>query len=322
MTDTKEAAKGDFTAVVTANKHIGTCFYRLSLHFYQEGAKAFAKTVPGQFAQLDLSNTALPPSSRLNEQQAESIQRGIILRRPYSFCDVDAKNDKAVVDILYCALGPASVRMTTINPGDKLSVIGPLGNGFLVPAGKTTALLVIGGMGTPPIQHLAKLLNQEHSDIYTLVFAGAKAKANLPFEGRIDEISKEIGYPIGVFAKFGIESQIATDDGSVGFHGPVTQCLTDWLGQNEVSAEETIIYACGPEAMLAEVARIAKEKNIDCQVSMERRMACGIGLCQSCAVECRVGDGGQTEYKLCCKDGPVFDAKEVIFHVEKNDHRL
>jgi dihydroorotate dehydrogenase electron transfer subunit len=322
MTDTKEAAKGDFTAVVTANKHIGTCFYRLSLHFSQEGAKAFAKTVPGQFAQLDLSNTALPASSRLNKYQADVIQKGIILRRPYSFCDVDAKEDKTAVDILYCALGPASLRMTTMSPGDKLSVIGPLGNGFSIPDSKTTALLVVGGMGAPPILHLAKELGLKHSDTYTLVFAGAKSKANLPFEGRIDEISKEIGYPIQAFAKYGVESQIATDDGSVGYHGPVTKCLVEWLDGNEFLPEETIIYSCGPEAMLAEVAKIAKEKKIDCQISMERRMGCGIGLCQSCVIECRIGDGGQTEYKLCCKDGPVFDSKEVVFHMEKNGHRL
>ncbi len=322
MTETR-ATKGDFTAVVTANRHISSCFYKLILQFSEQGAQAFAQTMPGQFAQLDLSGTAPPPAERLNEQQADAVQRGIILRRPYSFCEVTTKDDKTTtVEILYCALGPASLRMTTLKPADKITVLGPLGNGFSIPQGKNTALLVIGGMGAPPIQHLAGVLSMEHSDIYPLVFAGAKTKSKLPFEGRIDEISKEIGFPIHAFARFGVESQIATDDDSAGFHGPVTQCLSQWLEENEVSAEQTIIYACGPEAMLAEVARIANAKKIDCQVSMERRMACGIGICQSCAVECRVGDSGQTEYKLCCKDGPVFDAKEVVFHLEKNGHKL
>jgi dihydroorotate dehydrogenase electron transfer subunit len=322
MTGTKATTKGDFTAVVTANKHISSCFYKLSLQFSQEGAQAFAQAKPGQFAQLDLSGTALPPADKLDEQQADLIGRGVILRRPYSFCETIAKDDKTFVEILYCTVGPASLRMTTLNPSDKISVLGPLGNGFSIPQGKTTALLVIGGMGAPPIQHLALVLSQEHADIYPLVFAGAKTKSQLPFEGRLDEVSKEIGFPIHALAKFGVESQIATDDGSIGFHGPVTQCLSQWLDENDVSAEETVIYACGPEDMLAEVARIANEKKIDCQVSMERRMACGIGICQSCAVECRAGDGGQTEYKLCCKDGPVFDAREVVFHIEKNGHRL
>jgi len=74
-----------------------------------------------------------------------------------------------------------------------------------------------------------------------------------------------------------------------------------------------IICACGPEPMLAAVARIAREKNIDCQVSLERRMACGIGLCQSCAVECKSEGSSDTVYKMCCEDGPVFDGKEVVF---------
>jgi dihydroorotate dehydrogenase electron transfer subunit len=65
--------------------------------------------------------------------------------------------------------------------------------------------------------------------------------------------------------------------------------------------------------MLARVAEIAKDKNIDCQLSMERRMACGIGLCQSCAVECKVNNSNETIYKMCCKDGPAFDAREVVF---------
>ena len=74
-----------------------------------------------------------------------------------------------------------------------------------------------------------------------------------------------------------------------------------------------IICGCGPEPMLAKLAQIAKDKNIDCQISMERRMACGIGLCQSCAVECRVDGSSETIYKLCCENGPVFNAKEVVF---------
>jgi dihydroorotate dehydrogenase electron transfer subunit len=322
MTETSAAAKGDFTAVVTANRHIGGCFYRLSLQFFHQGAQAFAHTVPGQFAELDLSGTALPSVEKLDERQADAIGRGIILRRPFSFCEVTASPDKTMVEILYCAVGPASLRMTTLRPADKISVIGPLGRGFSVPQGKTTAILIIGGMGAPPIQHLAAVLSQKHSDIYPLVFAGAKTKTSLPFEGRVDEVSKEIGFPIPAFAKFGVESVIATDDGTAGFAGPVTACVREWMNQNEVAAEKTVIYACGPETMLAEVARLAEAKKIDCQVSMERRMACGIGVCQSCAVECKVPSSNETIYKLCCKDGPVFDAKEIIFKVEKDRPKL
>ena len=95
----------------------------------------------------------------------------------------------------------------------------------------------------------------------------------------------------------------------------VTERLARWLDeQRDGSAEGTIIYACGPEPMLAATAKLAAQRNIECQVSMERRMACGIGVCQSCAVECRVEGSNETIYKLCCQDGPVFDSRAVVFN--------
>jgi len=106
---------------------------------------------------------------------------------------------------------------------------------------------------------------------------------------------------------------VATDDGSAGFAGLITDCLSEWLGRSDSASENMIIYGCGPEQMLVRVAKIAKQKKIDCQVSMERRMACGIGLCQSCAVECRVAESNETVYKLCCEDGPVFNSSELVF---------
>jgi len=93
----------------------------------------------------------------------------------------------------------------------------------------------------------------------------------------------------------------------------VTDCFKQWLENSNLARDSAIIYACGPEPMLAQVAEIAKEKQIDCQISMERRMACGIGICQSCAVLCRVDGSQETVYKLCCEDGPVFDSKEIVF---------
>ena len=85
------------------------------------------------------------------------------------------------------------------------------------------------------------------------------------------------------------------------------------LADKNKNKSDIIIYSCGPEVMLARMAKIAEDKKIDCQVSMERMMACGIGVCQSCAVKCNVNGSGRTIYKLCCKDGPVFDSKEIVF---------
>lgn len=305
--------KGPFTGVVCANRQLRERFYRLGLEFADAAAETFAKAQPGQFAELDLCGTATPRTEDVPEDLARAARRQILLRRPFSFCDVTGKGQKTGVDILYRVIGPATLRMTTLSRGDSVSAIGPLGNGFSVPQDKKKALLVAGGMGAGPLIHLAKLLANEHSEIETVAFAGAKTKFDLPFEKPLDEVSEGLGFALHEFAQYSMESSVATDDGSAGFAGPVTDCLTDWLGRCECAAADTIIYACGPEAMLAKVADVAEEKNIDCQVSTERMMACGIGVCQSCAVECKIEGSNETVYKLCCKDGPVFDAKEVVF---------
>ncbi len=305
--------KGEFTAVVVANRKIGGPFGRLRLEFSQAGAKAFADFQPGQFAQLDLSNIALPSPENIPENLRDAAERKILLRRPFSFAEIIANRDRTFAELLYCVIGPATLRMTTLSPGDPISVIGPLGNGYHVPEGKRNVLLVGGGMGTAPLQHLAQVLTAQRGDVGVVAFAGAKTTDALPFKGRLDEISQQLGFVLPEFAQYGIESLVATDDGSTGYHGLVTDCLGQWLKQDQSRADEMIICACGPEPMLAAVARVAGEKNIDCQVSLERRMACGIGLCQSCAVECKVDGSSETIYKMCCEHGPVFDGKEVVF---------
>ncbi len=314
MTDeVSKPNKGMSDAVVFANKQIGQRFYRLGLEFSADAAAAFAKARPGQFAQLDLSNVPLPPAEKIAEELRDASERKILLRRPFSFCDVSSHKGKTRVEILYCALGPASLRMTTLFAGKSVSVIGPLGNGFQAPAGKNMALLVSGGMGAGPLIHLTKTIVTDYPKAEIMVFAGAKTRTELPFERPTDEISQQLGFSLHEFARVAVESQLATDDGSAGYEGLVTDCFTKWLGQRNLSAKDTIIYSCGPEKMLARMAKISEEKKIDCQISMERMMACGFGVCQSCAVKSKVNGSSQTIYKLCCKDGPVFDTREVIF---------
>ena len=307
------STKGNFEAQVCSNRRIGPGFHRLRLQFTQDGAGAFANFQPGQFAQFDLSKTALPSPDTVPQELCDSSSRKILLRRPFSFAEVTAEEDITFAELLYCVVGPATLRMTTLSAGDRIGVIGPLGRGYRIPDGKKMVLLVGGGMGTPPLQHLAQSLTARDNIVDIISLAGAKTAEALPFEGRLDEISQHLGFSVPEFAKYGIESLIATDDGSAGYRGLVTDCLAEWLEESDLAFDDIIICACGPEPMLASVAQIAAEKNIDCQVSMERRMACGIGLCQSCAVECKVAGSNETIYKMCCQDGPVFDAKEVVF---------
>jgi dihydroorotate dehydrogenase electron transfer subunit len=313
--DCSAANKGVFSASVCANKQISEGFYRLGLEFSGSGARAFAKSKPGQFAEINLAEAALPATEAIPKDLADAAGRKILLRRPFSFCDVSTKGDKTVADILYCVVGSASLRMTTLSAGDSVSVIGPLGHGFQVPADKKTAVLVTGGTGAGPLIHLAKVLTADYAGIEVIAFAGAQTAKEMPFEKLLDEVSQQLGFSLAEFARYGIKSSVATDDGSAGYHGLVTDCLSEWLGRRSLAAKDTIIYCCGPEAMLVQTAEIAKERGLDCQVSMERMMACGIGVCQSCVVECKVENSNETVYKLCCEDGPVFDSREVIFSV-------
>ena len=305
--------KGPFTAIVAANRQIGQRFYRLSLEFKGTGGKAFAKTVPGQFVQIDLSCVGLPTVEAIPEYLRDVAERKVLLRRPFSFCDVSIKGDKTFVEILYCAIGPASLRMTTLVKGNSISVIGPLGNGFRIPDDKKTAVLVIGGMGAGPLIHLAKVLRTNSEPREVIAFVGANTAIALPFEGQLDGFSKQMGFSLSEFTRYDMKSLVATDDGSAGYKGFVTDCLEQWLSKYKSASKDMIIYSCGPEAMLAKVAWIAQGYNIDCQVSMEEMMACGIGLCQSCAVECKAEGAAETVYKMCCTDGPVFDSDEVVF---------
>ncbi|MHC4647993.1 MAG: dihydroorotate dehydrogenase electron transfer subunit [Planctomycetota bacterium] len=309
------ANKGVFSATVRANRRIGECFWRLRLEFLGAGAEAIGSCVPGQFVELDLSGAGLPAVKYIPEDLVDKAQRNILLRRPFSFADVTVEGKTAFGEILYCVVGPGSLRMTTLAAGDVVGVIGPLGRGFWVPEGKRTALLAAGGMGAGPLLHLAKVLTENYPDVEVAAFAGAKTAKELPYERKLDEISQQLGFSLAEFAALGIESQVATDDGLVGYAGLVTECLAEWLGGQNLRGEETIIFGCGPEAMLARLAEIGAERKTDCQVSMERLMACGIGICQSCAVECKTDRPGETVYKLCCKDGPVFESREVVFGV-------
>lgn len=318
MTQKHESRKkGCHAATVLSNVRAGECFWKMRLRFSGDAAGAFAGFRPGQFIEFYTSDLALPATDSIPKALLDGARRSVLLRRPFSFSDVTVEGDTTIADLLYCVVGPASLRMTTLRAGDVASLLGPLGNGFTVPQGKRTALLVVGGMGLPPIRCLAKLLSTEHKEVETIAFIGARTVAALPLEERPAAFEEGLSLSVPTFATLGVPSMVATDDGSAGHRGPVTECLARWLQENaDRDREKLIVYACGPERMLEAVARIAKEKDIDCQVSMERRMACGIGLCQSCAIECRVEGSDETGYKLCCQDGPVFDAEEVVFGKE------
>ena len=299
-------AQTSILAKVCRNTAIKADFRRLRLEIDLDQHPEFANIRPGQFAEFDISPLSLPPISEIPEELGDSYHRKILLRRPFSFAGFSAEKGKIMlVEVFYRILGPGTLRMSTLAEGDVVNLIGPLGNSFEISANKKYALLVAGGIGIAPLLPVAAMLRRKFEKVSVSAFIGAKTADELPFELENGQF--------GEFAELGIEQEIATDDGSVGFGGFVTDCLQNWLNEKKLSADEMVIYGCGPEPMLAVLAKISQKHGIVCQISMEKMMACGIGLCQGCAVKTKTDSNEKFEDRLCCKDGPVFDCKEVIF---------
>jgi dihydroorotate dehydrogenase electron transfer subunit len=314
METTESGKKGIFKAHVLGNQQIRQCYYRLDLQLDAEGSKLFSNVLPGQFLELDLSNVSLP--NDIPDHLKDASQRLVLLRRPFSFSDVTIKRDQkgisVNVQILYCVLGAATVRMMNLKKQDRISVLGPLGNGFTIPDGISQAVLIAGGMGSPPVLHLANHLKENYPKCNVVCFVGAKSSEDFPFTLLTD---KSKGILLKEFERIRVPSYVSTDDGSAGYQGFVTDQAQHWLENNNFDPASTVIFGCGPEPMLAATALLGESYELPCQVSMERMMACGIGLCQSCAVEVKAGPE-DTKYHLCCKDGPVFNAKDVVWQAD------
>jgi dihydroorotate dehydrogenase electron transfer subunit len=231
---------------------------------------------PGQFVEIRID------SPELN------------LRRP--FCIHHTKGD--TVYILFRIRGTGTRILSRMKAGDTLDVLGPLGNGFTT-GNNERQILVAGGMGVAPLVSLAAKLKESRnskSEIRNefLVLLGARTK---------DEVlcAKD-------FKDYGFEVRIATDDGSEGFKGNAVQLLEKVLSTGGRSAAPADLYVCGPSVMFRETARvIAGYPDIHAQASFEQFMGCGIGTCRACVIKTRSG------YKRVCKDGPVFDLREIVF---------
>ncbi|MCU0594690.1 MAG: dihydroorotate dehydrogenase electron transfer subunit [Desulfobacterota bacterium] len=207
-----------------------------------------------------------------------------LLRRPFSICGV--KEDLFLV--LYRVVGKGTGLMTELRQGERVWVLGPLGKSFALPDERVSRLLVGGGIGIAPLVFLAQ--GRQNQDL-TLMTGFRSAKDIIP--------PREITGEERGFA-------VATDDGTKGHCGPVTDLLDAALRKN---AEGRMVYACGPKPMLKRVAEIARTLKVPCQVSLEARMACGLGACQGCAVKASAASG--RSYWYVCKEGPVFDAEAI-----------
>lgn len=254
------------TVSLEFNQKLGTDIRLMG--FRSEGIASRAR--PGQFLMI----------------RKEGFSEDPLLRRPFS---VHGIRDGSIVLILYRIVGRFTSLLSTAREHEKISVLGPLGKGFRLPTDNERAILVAGGMGLAPMLFLAQSLPIDlRSSTKMLLGFPTSRQAVL-----IDQIKG-----------LGLELLLATEDGSEGFRGTVTD-LFEQVIHRDVGGKPTI-YACGPNPMLKKIARETNKLNLVCYLSLEGYMACGLGLCLGCAV--KAGQSEETEYYYVCKDGPVFSA--------------
>jgi dihydroorotate dehydrogenase electron transfer subunit len=236
------------------------------------------------------------------------------MRRPLSIMRADAA--AGWIEVLYKVVGPGTRALSVVEPRQQLSVLGPIGQGFVPHAERPRALAIGGGVGIPPMVFLAEHLRARTDTAWKpLVLMGSEIP--FPFRTRPSTILIP-GMPEAVIAAmpllegWGVASRLATLSDFAGcFDGYVTELARAWLSALPASAlSETEIFACGPTPMLAATARLAREFQLPCQVALEEFMVCAVGGCAGCAVAVQTAAG--PVMKRVCVDGPVFEASAVF----------
>ena len=232
------------------------------------------KALPGNFCHL-----------RVNESYSP------LLRRAFSIHQVE--KEKNSFELLFKVVGPGTQILSEKKPGEKIDLLAPLGNSFSLPAKDENAVLLAGGMGIAPLFYLINsLLAKKFNPEKISLFFGVKKKDEFLL---INEI-----------VSTGIRLHLATEDGCSGYKGMITELFFQELKARRLETKRTRFYACGPNPMLKKISEISRKFNLDCQVCLENHMPCGVGACLGCVVRTIRG------FKRVCKDGPVFDAREVI----------
>jgi dihydroorotate dehydrogenase electron transfer subunit len=212
----------------------------------------------------------------------------LCLRRPFSIY----KAEDGSLSVLYKEVGEGTRAMQSIRQGDEVSVIGPLGNGFPLSSPDAMPVLVGGGYGVAPLSLLAKNLQE-----MGIVFIGGQSAQDILCE----EDFNGIDWPV----------RVATEDGSGGGKGLVTDVLDDWL--DEVGKDKKLeFYACGPEGMLRAVSERALARGRPAWISLDRHMGCGVGVCLACVQMIKSSEGVE-EWARTCKDGPVFEGRQIVW---------
>ncbi len=273
------------TARIVANRQIATRIWQMRL----ECGTLAQRIRPGQFVMVRMPRSTDP-----------------LLGRPFALYDTwsDKDGELAGIEVVYMELGRATRLLPNLQVGESVEIWGPLGQPFPEPSvGAKRVFLVAGGIGqTPFLAQAQELLGQKGY--------GGLSPRDRSVEVHLVYGARNASFHAGVdqFLATGAKVHLATDDGSVGFHGRVTECLVGLLGPDP-STEH--IFGCGPEPMLEALAHFAANRGLTCHVSLETPMACGLGICFSCVTKVKTPEGW--DYKRVCVDGPVFNSSELVW---------
>ncbi len=283
-------------AEIISNERLAEDCWRIAL----DAPQIASEVKPGQFINIKILKNNDP-----------------ILRRPFSVFRSVKRNGVAIgVEVIYKVVGRGTEDLSHLCPGEKLDIIGPIGHGFERNQSKKVHVLIAGGVGSSSLfmlgEEISRLAKEKKLELYILL--GAQAKNALILENEFNALNARV--------------MVATDDGTYGYHGLVTDNLRNAFERGSIPAD-CAIYACGPEPMLKTLSRMHQDYGFPAQIAMERRMLCGIGACVACV--CKVDKKGVLKYRdipsshiqlspeedfgyaLVCQDGPVFNIEEIRF---------
>ena len=242
---------------------------------------------------LDFYEPNLTPFFRAGQFVNISIPRckEILWRRPFSVHRVNP--EKGYFSVLFDVVGRGTLALKNIQKGDRVNMLGPLGNSFECPDDTEQVILIAGGLGIAPFYLFLQQL--EHRDIKKTLFYGAASAERFCCLKEFEQLEATL--------------YLTTDDGSEGEPGLITEPLWRYLETVDLK-RKTVLYTCGPTLMLKEVQKISKQFKLPAFVSVENVMACGFGACMGCAVP--LDQPSEKRYLLACTDGPVFPVNEIV----------
>jgi dihydroorotate dehydrogenase electron transfer subunit len=253
---------------IRENKELGSLYHCLKIFL----PHSIDPITPGQFAMLSIEGN-----------------KDILLPRPFSIHRFARKEGASYLDFLFKIIGKGTALLAKLSINSSIRVLAPLGKGFPDPPSAYKALIIAGGMGIAPLFPLILRLKAFSPSVSVLY--GAKSRDDLVCLPELLDMGD-------------ITIKTTTEDGTEGETGFITKLLKQ---EEKETTAKTVIYACGPEPMLKKVTNFAAERKMSCWLSLERRMACGVGACLSCVAKTKAG------YKSSCKDGPIFASQDIMW---------